>query len=801
MAYADRDIEPCLRALEKVLARQPMHVEALVLRTRAKLAAGRVDEAIEDAETLVTRVPRAGGPRYELALAHLRKGEIEHALANLEKAAAISPDLVQASLLQAEILIRQRKSAEAVPVLEALIERRPNLVRAYLLLGSAYRGAAMQGKALEVYRRLDALAPGNEQLQYLIGLTYEEQGQLENAVPQYEAALQKKPDFLPPLVRLVVIDHKQGASDKAVKRIEDQIAANPDAATLRYLLGRTLLLLGRTAEAEAAMHKTIELKPDFLEAYSTLGRIYAAQGQDEAALEKLNALLKLSPDDITSLVLAAAIHEKRGELEEAIAAYKAVLEKRPGLPVAANNLAYLYAEHTGDLERAFELASQAREDAPQDPYVADTFAWILHRRGNSEWALSLLQESAQQLPDEPEVLYHLGVAYHYNGMDGRAVETLASALEKPGDFRGRAAASNLLAVLRIPLDRDPSASERQTLDAALAADPANPAALLRQGKSLERAGDAEGAQPVFRDALRAAPNYVPAMLALADILVVQSGESRKAALELLEQAKSREPGNIEVKQRLAWAAYLTGRHKWALGLMRECAEAGAADAVFLYRYGQVLFANGRTTEARARVEQCLAGDTEAALAAAARRFMMLTGPDAAGPDSETVAMARAELGVDAGFLPALALLAENDRRHGTPAEAIQSYGQLLRLYPEFAPGYVALAALLADRGGEGDLTEARNMANKARDLLPQDAGVAAVLGRVACLGGDFDYAMRVLEEGLRTRPDDAQMHYFLGVCRQEKGMAEEGRASLQKALELDPAFRYAEDARARLAGD
>src|SRR5690606_1980642 len=89
---------------------------------------------------------------------------------------------------------------------------------------------------------------------------------------------------------------------------------------------------------------------------------------------------------------------------------------------------YLYAEKLNDLEKGHDAARRARQLAPNDPSCADTLGWILHRRGDYQAALVLLQESAQKLSEEPEVQFHLGMTYYMLGEAERARGALERAL-------------------------------------------------------------------------------------------------------------------------------------------------------------------------------------------------------------------------------------------------------------------------------------------------------------------------------------------------------------------------------------
>jgi cellulose synthase operon protein C len=49
--------------------------------------------------------------------------------------------------------------------------------------------------------------------------------------------------------------------------------------------------------------------------------------------------------------------------------------------VVANQLAYIYLEHGGDVNVALGLAQQAKQKMPDSPNVADTLGWAYYKSG------------------------------------------------------------------------------------------------------------------------------------------------------------------------------------------------------------------------------------------------------------------------------------------------------------------------------------------------------------------------------------------------------------------------------------
>jgi len=182
--------------------------------------------------------------------------------------------------------------------------------------------------------------------------------------------------------------------------------------------------------------KSAELDPKMISAYVALTELYAASQNFEQASAKLEAALKANPDNVPLLMLAGMISQQRGDHQRAQQAYEKILAINPGFAPAANNLAWIYSEIQGDQDKAFRLAQKAREGGPDDPQIADTLGWILYKKGNYEWALSYLKESAAKLSSNAEVQFHLGMTQFKLGDAPAARQALERALKLNPSFPG-----------------------------------------------------------------------------------------------------------------------------------------------------------------------------------------------------------------------------------------------------------------------------------------------------------------------------------------------------------------------------
>jgi len=109
------------------------------------------------------------------------------------------------------------------------------------------------------------------------------------------------------------------------------------------------------------------------------------------------------------------LDEMLGNRAEARKHYEQVMQLDNSAPVAANNLAYLYAEEGGNLDVALQLAQTAKRRLPDNPAISDTVGWVYYKKGLPGLAIPLFEEALTKAPDSPVFRYHLGLAFLKSG--------------------------------------------------------------------------------------------------------------------------------------------------------------------------------------------------------------------------------------------------------------------------------------------------------------------------------------------------------------------------------------------------
>jgi tetratricopeptide (TPR) repeat protein len=143
--------------------------------------------------------------------------------------------------------------------------------------------------------------------------------------------------------------------------------------------------------------------------------------------------------------MVGLILETQGKRDEAKRWYEATVADNSNAAMAANNLAFIYAEEGTNLDVALQLAKSAKQQMPDDSVVDDTLGWVYYKKDLATMAVGPLEESLKKRPDNANILYHLGLTYAKIGEKAKARETLERALKLNPQLAGAASARQTLA--------------------------------------------------------------------------------------------------------------------------------------------------------------------------------------------------------------------------------------------------------------------------------------------------------------------------------------------------------------------
>lgn len=791
ISLSERDYGSAAKMLGAILKDEPSNLEAFLLMQRVKLAEGKDDEAIAAYEKLVLAFPKAAQARYLLATAWLHKGDTQKAISECERAIALAGDHLESIRLLGELYIRTGQADQAIALLKPVIGRRPREGGVLVLLGAAYSAKKDYLQAAGVYKQVMSLMPDSPQGAYLLGSTLRRLGRDGEAVEVLEEALTRDPTFAEALDQLVgIMAARDRKWDAAVTRIRKQLEKAPEAAGVHYLLGNTLLQKGVWDQAEVAFKKAVELKPDITAAYVGLSYTYVARHQEEQALAQLDKALAVNSNDVASLMMKGTLLMNRKEWAGAAAQYERILAINPSFVPALNNLACLYGDQPGRLDKAYEFARRARELAPYDFHVADTLGWLLVRRGEHRWALTLLQESADHLSSQPEVLYHLGMCQAGLGdaQGARASLLRARGMEKA--FAGAAEANEMLAALDA-IEQPAEWKTKEQVEGFLRRHAGNPFVAVRAGVFFEEQGDYERARSLYEAAIAKSEVFVPALTRLAALLSAQFNDPDRA-MGLVKRARETAPGDPGAADTLAVLAFRKGDYKWAQSLLLESIRLAGPSAQRQFLLGMAYYALGKIDMATDTIDKVMGESPGTAYGIQAKEFLDAVRRPALIAQRVPVNALTNDLSVET--LPVVMDYAKGIEKDGGDVDrARQLYERVIVKYPDFGPAFKRLAVLYGS--GRSISEQEFKVLVRARELLPGDADVGRALANALFLRSQYEWAARLLQESSTAFPDDAKTHYYLGLSYHQLRNAEGAKKALRRALELDAASDLAPRAR------
>jgi tetratricopeptide (TPR) repeat protein len=198
-------------------------------------------------------------------------------------------------------------------------------------------------------------------------------------------------------------------------------------------------------QAEASVRQALALDPKTPEAYTLLANIDFARGTVEKAKANLRKAIEINPRNVSNYAALGTEFEKEGNWEEAKKLFEKAHELDPGSPFVADELAFLYLEHGGDVNVALNLAQSAKQKLPNSSITADALGWAYYKIGSTESAVEQLKDCVREAPKNPLFQYHLGMAYVAAGHMDAARGSLRKALEDDPNFAYAANAKDTLA--------------------------------------------------------------------------------------------------------------------------------------------------------------------------------------------------------------------------------------------------------------------------------------------------------------------------------------------------------------------
>ncbi|HEY4238785.1 MAG TPA: tetratricopeptide repeat protein [Kofleriaceae bacterium] len=394
---AGTDAPAAMRAYERAIRLAPDddHAYLGLAKLQAAAAAERTLRA------LVAHAPASVEGHYRLAVRLAERRDLPGAIAELRVTLERDPDHIDARLDLARALRRQGQLADAIAQTRSAFDR--------------------SGQAIDIAEELFWLLAEADDMQAaldLLTLLDDDRSDVESlaVVARLDRGLGRLDAARAVAARIAVRDPDAGAIARAQAAIADgdtdgglrelaTIGADrPRAVEAAHVAADAKLAIGDAAGALELAAPVRAAHPEDLGAAMIVAFAFA----DLHQLPEARAALA-SFQGAAAQFGRARLADRAGDHAGAIAMCDELIRTEPDDAAALNFAGYLLVDARQRLPDAERYLRHARELAPGDPEVLDSWGWYLVARGDAAGGVRALEHASRYAPREPEILVHLAI--------------------------------------------------------------------------------------------------------------------------------------------------------------------------------------------------------------------------------------------------------------------------------------------------------------------------------------------------------------------------------------------------------
>ena len=417
--------------IEEILAANPMDSATLLLKGQLLLEEGRREEALPVVKAAVAAEPTSIRAQFTLGRVYASRGDTDGAKAAFRQVLKENPAATAAQVELANIELSDAKgsSVGAIRALDSASTNRPVTVDAKIALMRSLLAAKEFDRAERELQWLLERAATVAAVHVQAGVLAASRNDAVGAKSAFARALSLDPDSIEAFGGLLALDLNRKDFAAAKQRVDRRVETEPTSPALLLLAARTYASVDDMAAAEKTLKRVIETDATLLPAYELLAQVYIKQNRLDDARREFDNLAQRQSTPASALTMSGLLLLSDGNTAEARKRFEQAVSADARAVVAANNLAWMYADSGEKLPEALRLARTAAEIVPNNADVLDTLGWVYLKSSLPNLAVAPLARAATIDPKHAGYQYRLGLAYARSGDLDRSRTALNRALE------------------------------------------------------------------------------------------------------------------------------------------------------------------------------------------------------------------------------------------------------------------------------------------------------------------------------------------------------------------------------------
>jgi tetratricopeptide (TPR) repeat protein len=235
-------------------------------------------------------------------------------------------------LRRANSAVRDRRFAEALPILEQVLRDDPRNAFAQLVLGSAYMGMEQYRPAIAQYRKYLDLVPTSAYAHMWMAICLVRLGDQDGTLRETAAALAIDPNFSDARILRAGVLASRGRYEEAIADLRTAVESDPAKPMVRLDLAKVLAEAGRPGEARDEYAAILRIQPEYAAALNGLGALEAGSGRLDEAVDLFRRSLAAEPRQADARFNLGRALEQQGRRGDALREFETVAADASAAP-------------------------------------------------------------------------------------------------------------------------------------------------------------------------------------------------------------------------------------------------------------------------------------------------------------------------------------------------------------------------------------------------------------------------------------------------------------------------------------